>query len=426
VAEYEARLISERTKAGLAAAKARGVKIGGWENRTRSPGHPAGLAKARQIIKEKMVVRTADLAPVIADIRAAGFVSLAAVARQLTARGIRPLRADRWSLGSARRLLTRLSCKQSVSEARQAQCAAKQHWITTIAPVFVDVRQSGHCTLTSIGRELNARGVPTFHGKQWDISAVHNALKCLPEDQSQSIYLTQKEFASRLRQVIEQIQAAGETGVFSIASALNARGIPGINGGIWRRVQVHRLLKRISMVAKRRTVANWLPGFASRITEVRAAGHLSAAAIASELNARGVGTCLGGRWTVPRVYVTLRAMRRYKIDYEPWLPCLARIVAEVRAAGHLSPAEIASELNARGVRPCRGSGWTTRRLSETLNKMRRCEIDYEPKKMVPPATTKSTGLRPARRSSKSKRPSRVVRKFARAPQPPSPKRGRKR
>ncbi len=317
VAEYEGRLISERTKAGLAAAKARGVKLGGWENRARPSGHLGGLAKARQIIMEKVAIRTADLAPVVADIRAAGFVSIAAVARQLTERGIRPLRADRWSLGSARRLLARLSVAQSISESWQARRAAKQDWLAAMAPVFSDVRQSGHKTLSSIGRELNARGVPTIHGKRWDASAVQKALNCLPEDQGQSVYLTQKQFALRLRPVIEEIQAAGETGVYSIARALNALGIPGINGGIWRRVQVHRLLERISMVAKRRTLAHWLPGVAHTITEVRAAGHLTGAAMARELNARGVGTCLDRRWTVQRVNAALREMRKLKIDYEP-------------------------------------------------------------------------------------------------------------
>jgi DNA invertase Pin-like site-specific DNA recombinase len=94
VAEYEARLISERTKAGLAAAKARGVKLG---RRTPTSGNPAGLAKARQVTLEKSAARTADLAPVIAEIRVAGFLSAIAVARQLSARGIRPVRADHGS-----------------------------------------------------------------------------------------------------------------------------------------------------------------------------------------------------------------------------------------------------------------------------------------------------------------------------------------
>jgi DNA invertase Pin-like site-specific DNA recombinase len=315
VAEYEARLVSERTKAGLAAAKARSVKLG---RRTPSSGHLPGLVKARQVILEKLQARTADLAPVIAEIQAAGFVSAKAVARLLSARGIRPAHADRWSPSSARSVLSRLSLRRSVSESRQAKHAAKQRWIASIAPVIADVRRSGYKTLTSIGGELNARGVSTFQGGRWTGTIVQKALWCLPEDQSKSIYLTRKQFASRLRPVIEDIQAAGKTGACAVASALNARGIPGLNGGLWRRIQVHQLLKRLSMVAQSQlTIAEWLPRVARIITEVRAAGHLSSAAMASELNARGVRACRGGCWTMRKVRDALRGMRRYKIDYEP-------------------------------------------------------------------------------------------------------------
>jgi DNA invertase Pin-like site-specific DNA recombinase len=314
VAEYEARLISERLKAALAAAKARGVKLG----RPHPGGCPAGLAKGRRIRSEQTAARTADLAPVIADIREAGFVSAIAIARQLSAQDIRPVRSDRWSSNSVRLLLLRLRWGRSVSQARQAWHAAKQCWIASLAPVLFDVGQSGHKTLTSIACELNARGVATFHGARWDGPAVGKTLMFLPQDQRQSIYLTRKEFASRLRPVVEEIQATGKTGAYSIRSALNARGIPAIGGGLWHHDQVHWLLKRLSMVAKRRmTLAEWLPSLAPIITDVRAAGHLSTAAMVIELNARGVRACHGGRWTMPRLSVALREMRKYKIDYEP-------------------------------------------------------------------------------------------------------------
>jgi DNA invertase Pin-like site-specific DNA recombinase len=262
VAEYEARLISERTKAGLAAAKARGVKLG---RRFPTSGHPAGLVKARRVSMEKLAARTADLAPVIAEIRAAGFVSAIAVARQLNARGIRPVRADRWSPSSVRCVLSRLSLGRSLSEARQARRAAKQRWAAALAPAISDVRRSGHKTLTSIGRELNAKGVLTFQGGRWNRTIMQKALMCLPEDQSQSVYLTRKEFTSRLRPV---------------ASA-------------------------------------WLSSLARIITKVRTAGHLTTAAMASELNARRVCACRGGRWTARKLRYALTRMRRCKIECEP-------------------------------------------------------------------------------------------------------------
>jgi hypothetical protein len=252
-------------------------------------------------------------------------------------------------------LLSRLRWGRSVSQASQAFHAAKQRWIASLAPVLLDVRQSGHKTLTSIAGELNVRGVSTFHGARWDGPAVGKTLIFLPEDQRQSIYLTRKEFASRLRPVIEEIQAIGKTGAYSIGSALNARGIPAIGGGRWHQDQVHWLLKRLSMVAKRRmTLAEWLPSLAPIITEVRAAGHLSTAAMLIELNARGVRACHGGRWTMPRLRLALRGMRRYKIDYEPkedavlaTQPGAAKPKNPKRAKGRRTAKSTASRLSRR-------------------------------------------------------------------------------
>lgn len=334
VAEYEARLISERTRAGLAAAKARGVKLGSHKpgsHRFPSNGNLAGLAKGRETISAKAAARAADLAQLIEEFRAAGFLSAKAIAHQLNTRGIRPVRADRWCPSAVRVVLLRLSLGQSSAEARQAERAARQRWIAGLVPIIADVRRSGHRSLPAIGRELNARGVPSFRGKQWTEYSVRKALMFLPAVESQSIYLTQREFATRLRPTIEEIQASGKTGPYSIAHALNARGIPGINGGRWRRVQVLRLLQRLSIVPKScLTMAEWLPSFVAVIAEVRAAGHLSTAAIASELNARGVRACRGNCWTMRRVRDTLRRMRNCKIDYTPDGVAQATALAKVR------------------------------------------------------------------------------------------------
>ena len=85
VAEHEARAISERTRVALAQAKKRGKALGGF--RGVKIGDDA-RAKATAAIKARCAARARDLAPVIADIRAAGATTLRAIASELTARGI--------------------------------------------------------------------------------------------------------------------------------------------------------------------------------------------------------------------------------------------------------------------------------------------------------------------------------------------------
>jgi DNA invertase Pin-like site-specific DNA recombinase len=85
VAELEAGLIGQRTKAALAAAKARGVKLGNPALRAGTPDMARAAAAAKSDRAKK---RADDLAPVLAEIRAAGVGTLDGVARALTARGI--------------------------------------------------------------------------------------------------------------------------------------------------------------------------------------------------------------------------------------------------------------------------------------------------------------------------------------------------
>ncbi|MDP4027018.1 recombinase family protein [Methylobacterium sp. NEAU 140] len=94
VAEEEARMISARTKAALAAAKARGVKLGGNRGAVLS-AEARGMGTAARVAKAQD--RAADLLPVIAEVRAAGATTLQAVANALNDRGIPTARGGRWS-----------------------------------------------------------------------------------------------------------------------------------------------------------------------------------------------------------------------------------------------------------------------------------------------------------------------------------------
>jgi DNA invertase Pin-like site-specific DNA recombinase len=82
VAELEAGLISQRTKAALAAAKRRGRVLGG--DRGQHPSRAARKA-ARASVAARVAARATDLKPTLDELRG---LSLRAIARELTRRGI--------------------------------------------------------------------------------------------------------------------------------------------------------------------------------------------------------------------------------------------------------------------------------------------------------------------------------------------------
>ena len=106
VAEEERRMISARTKAALAAAKKRGVKLGGYREGAKltRKARQAGSAAVARIAAE----RAADISPVVAELQAAGATSLRAIASGLNERGIPTARgAGTWSATQVARLLSR-------------------------------------------------------------------------------------------------------------------------------------------------------------------------------------------------------------------------------------------------------------------------------------------------------------------------------
>ena len=113
VAEDEAERVSARTKAALAAAKARGALLGSarpghWEGREAT--RQAGLVKARALAGKSIAAQAraayADLAPIMQEWRAQG-LPLHAIAAQLNADGHTTRRGRPWNPVQVARVLDR-------------------------------------------------------------------------------------------------------------------------------------------------------------------------------------------------------------------------------------------------------------------------------------------------------------------------------
>ena len=106
VAEDERRRISERTKAALAAAKTRGVRLGG--HRPGSGMHrPEAKAKAVETLRRKREAFIRDVLPTIRGLQQEGITSLAGLSVELNRRGVRGQRGSRWYPETVKRVLDR-------------------------------------------------------------------------------------------------------------------------------------------------------------------------------------------------------------------------------------------------------------------------------------------------------------------------------
>jgi DNA invertase Pin-like site-specific DNA recombinase len=101
LAEKERRLISDRTRAALAAKKAQGATL----------GNPLNLATAGSIGREALI-SSADafagsLLPIVRALQSSGATTLDALTRGLNERGVRSARGGRWHVSSVANLLAR-------------------------------------------------------------------------------------------------------------------------------------------------------------------------------------------------------------------------------------------------------------------------------------------------------------------------------
>lgn len=115
-AEYEAALISQRTKDALAAAKARGVKL----------GNPNGAAHLRGLGNDAAVEQVRANAnafaegkrALVAEVQAMGVTSLQGMAQEFNRRGVMTARGGAWHATSIKRLLGRLGVDLAQEQAK--------------------------------------------------------------------------------------------------------------------------------------------------------------------------------------------------------------------------------------------------------------------------------------------------------------------
>jgi len=115
VAQAERKAISKRTKEALAAAKARGRKLGNPNGaaalRRAGQGNSASLAS----ITAAAASRAESLRPVVDELRSSGINSLGKLAAALNEGGFVTARGGKWHPTSVRNLLTRIDRSQAKS-----------------------------------------------------------------------------------------------------------------------------------------------------------------------------------------------------------------------------------------------------------------------------------------------------------------------
>jgi DNA invertase Pin-like site-specific DNA recombinase len=107
IAQHERTMISQRTKVALAAAKARGQRLGNPNGAAALQRAAKGNAKAVATLKAGADARAQDLLPIVDAIKAEGHTTLEAVAAELNARGILTARGGQWYAMTVRNLLKR-------------------------------------------------------------------------------------------------------------------------------------------------------------------------------------------------------------------------------------------------------------------------------------------------------------------------------
>lgn len=104
MAQHERKAISRRTKEALAAAKAKGAKLGGWRG---GPVVDPRLGTAAR--QDKAQVFNTRVREAIAELQGQGATSLSEIARRLNEQGVRTSRGETWQATQVARVIAKVA-----------------------------------------------------------------------------------------------------------------------------------------------------------------------------------------------------------------------------------------------------------------------------------------------------------------------------
>ena len=397
VAEYEWRITSDRVKAALAAAKARGVVLGGGRPPTPEQTKTA-LQAAHAMTRARAAARARDLAPVVWPMVARG-MSRAAIAGELNRLGVPTLRRARWHATTVDTVLRATQAEFAMApEIREAlalgplRLRAKRR-DDELAEIAWSLRATG-LSNQAIADEFSRLGVSTPRNGRWHCATIWKILhRTEPSFQRVSQNFTLKRAqtqrlraeakARELAPLIWSLRAEGKS-TRQIAADLNERGVKPSRSR-WGSTIVAKMLRQTaeefggktallkpprprSQLVQRKA---WAMSLVPQIWKMLAEG-MSKEAVVKEMNRLGVPSPRRRRWhlnsvdrvlaltsdaTPPNPEATLaiklgskkfRRLRRARV--------FAPTIASLRVSGWTYDA-IAAEFQRIGVPMTRRGAW---------------------------------------------------------------------
>jgi len=277
MAEYEGRLISERTKAGLAAARERGVTFGNGGRHLTAEARYKGQQAAKLAHVRRAREAYADLVPLMRELRE-GKGSMRDIAAHLNETGHRNQRRRRWSISNVRAVFIREGM------AHLTNTLGSQNNITpTIQRLGVEAS----------GIRLRADARAAYAGITPLVVERYAAAESL------------RSIADVLNARGHRTQRWGLFGVSTVRGILVRAGIPKPNTGrTMFTAELHAAAVAAARAAKRERARIHRSKHLPLVQRLRDAGR-TLRQIATEMNRRRRRTSRGRRWTDATVWILL-------------------------------------------------------------------------------------------------------------------------